>query len=182
MVKKQQILTVPNLLSFFRLLLIPVIVWLYCTKQAYGMALAVLILSGLTDVADGIIARKFDLVSDFGKVLDPIADKLNQIATMGCLISRFHHMLLPLGILVVKEVFTGIMGLYAVKKSGEVKGADWHGKLCTVLLYGAIGLHMLWSSIPIILSKLLMGLCVAVMCLSGILYWYRNFKQIKGIE
>ena len=104
MVNKQQILTVPNLLSFFRLLLIPVIVWLYCSKEAYGLALVVLILSALTDIADGIIARKFHLVSDFGKALDPIADKLTQIATMGCLLQRFPHMWLPLGILVVKEV------------------------------------------------------------------------------
>ena len=180
MVSKQQILTLPNLLSFFRLLLIPVIVELYCVRQAYAMALAVLILSALTDIADGIIARRFNLVSDLGKALDPIADKLTQIATMGCLISRFPHMWLPLGILVVKETFTGAMSLYAVKKSGEVKGADWHGKLCTVFLYGAMGLHMLWGDIPVFLSKLLMALCVAVMCLSGILYWYRNFKQIKG--
>lgn len=180
MVKKQQIFTVPNLLSFFRILLIPVIVWLYCAKANYGMALCVLILSGLTDVADGIIARKFDLVSDFGKALDPIADKLTQIATMGCLLSRFRHMWLPLGILVVKELFTGAMSLYAVKKSGQVKGADWHGKVCTVLLYSAMGLHMLCSGIPLWLSKVLMTLCVGMMCLSGILYWYRNFKQIKG--
>lgn len=180
MVKKQQIFTVPNLLSFFRILLIPVIVWLYCVRNAYVLALLVLVLSGLTDIADGIIARKFNLISDFGKVLDPIADKLTQAAAMGCLLTRFTYMWLPLAILVVKEVFTGIMGLCAVKKSGEVKGADWHGKLCTVLLYSTIGLHMLWSGIPVLLSKVLMLLCVAVMCLSGILYWYRNYKQIKG--
>jgi len=180
MVKKQQIFTIPNLLSLFRLLLIPLIVWLYGTKQAYAMALLVLILSAATDIADGIIARKFNLVSDLGKALDPVADKLTQIATLWCLVTRFPHMWLPLAVLMVKELFTGIMSLYAVKKSGQVKGADWHGKLCTVLLYGTMGLHMLWSSIPMLLSKILMLVCLAVMCLSGILYWYRNYKQIKG--
>lgn len=180
MVKKQEILTVPNLLSFFRLLLIPVIVWLYCVRKDYSLALGVLVLSGLTDIADGIIARKFDLVSDFGKALDPVADKLTQIATMGCLLSRFVHMWLPLGILVVKEVFTGAMSLCAVKRSGQVKGADWHGKLCTVVLYGTMGLHILYSDIPVVLSKCLIALCILVMCLSGILYWCRNYKQIKG--
>ena len=180
MVKKQQIFTVPNLLSLFRLLLIPLIVWLYGTKQAYTEALLVLILSAATDIADGIIARKFNLVSDLGKALDPLADKLTQIATLWCLVTRFPHMWLPLAVLMAKELFTGIMSLYAVKKSGQVKGADWHGKLCTVLLYGTMGLHMLWSTIPLLLSKLMMLLCLAVMCLSGILYWYRNYKQIKG--
>ena len=180
MTKKQDILTLPNLLSFFRLLLIPLIVWLYCQKQAYHMALAVLILSGVTDIADGYIARKWNLVSDFGKALDPVADKLTQIATMFCLVTRFSYLWIPLGMLMVKECFTGIMSLYAVKKSGEVKGADWHGKLCTVLLYGTMALHILWSSIPEGLSKLLMLLCMLVMALSAILYCYRNYKQIKG--
>ena len=178
--RKQEILTLPNLLSFLRILMIPQIIWLYCGKQDDLLTFLMLVLSAVTDVADGIIARKFDLVSDFGKALDPVADKLTQIATMGCLLSRFPYMWLPLGVLVAKEAFTGGMSLYAVKKSGQVKGADWHGKLCTVLLYAAMGLHLLWSDIPKALSVMLLGLCVAVMCLSGVLYWYRNFKQIKG--
>jgi len=177
---KQQVFTLPNLLSFLRLWMIPLILWLYCGKQADGLALLVLMLSALTDVADGIIARKWNLVSDLGKALDPAADKLTLIATMGCLLSRFSYMWLPLGVLVVKEVFTGIMSLYAVKKSGQVKGADWHGKLCTALLYGTLGLHILWSAIPKGLSILLLILCTGVMCLSGVLYWYRNYKQIRG--
>lgn len=178
--KKQEIFTLPNLLSFFRLLLIPVILWLYGSKGAYGWAFAVLILSALTDIADGIIARKWNLISDFGKALDPVADKLTQIATMWCLVRRFSHLWLPLGVLVGKELFTGAMSLYAVRKSGQVQGADWHGKLCTALLYAVMGLHILWGGIPQLLSKLLMLLCMLVMCLSGVLYWYRNFKQIKG--
>ena len=180
MTKKQPILTVPNLLSVFRLLLIPLIVWLYCKEKAYGLTALVLVLSAVTDIADGIIARKWNLVSDLGKALDPIADKLTQIATMWCLLSRFSHLWLPLAVLLVKELFTGAMSLYAVKKSGVVMGADWHGKLCTVLLYGTMGIHIIWGSIPIVLSKLMMFVCILVMCFSGLLYWYRNFKQIKG--
>ena len=180
--RKQPVFTVPNILTFFRLLLIPVIVWLYCGEKAYGLTALVLLLSAATDIADGIIARKWDLVSDLGKALDPVADKLTQIATMWCLLRRFSYLWLPLAMLLVKEVFTGAMSLYAVKKSGVVKGADWHGKLCTVFLYSVMGLHILWANIPMGLSKFLMLLCMALMCFSGILYWYRNFKQIKGYE
>lgn len=180
MTKKQQILTIPNLLSFFRLLLIPVIVWLYCDRRAYGWTLSVLILSGFTDIADGYIARRWNLISDFGKALDPVADKLTQIATLWCLVSRFSYMWLPLGILLIKELFTGIMSLYAVKKSGQVKGADWHGKLCTALLYAVMGLHILWFDIPLGVSAVLVTMCILVMLFSGMLYWYRNLKQIKG--
>ena len=124
--KQNKVFTIPNLLSFFRLLLIPVIVWLYRREQNHLLALLVLMLSGATDLADGYIARRWDLVSDLGKALDPIADKLTQIATLWCLLERFPHMCLPLAVLTVKEVFTGTMSLYAVKKSGQVIGADWH--------------------------------------------------------
>ena len=63
---KNKILTLPNILSFFRLCLIPLIVWQYVGKRNYLMALYLLALSGLTDIADGIIARSFNMISDFG--------------------------------------------------------------------------------------------------------------------
>ena len=74
---KDQVLTIPNMLSFLRILLIIPIVWLYWIDQPIW-ALAFVILSGLTDVIDGFIARKFHMVTDLGKVVDPIADKLTQ--------------------------------------------------------------------------------------------------------
>lgn len=182
MKQRQKIFTIPNFLSLVRLLMIPLFVWRYrILGDCYG-ALAVLVLSGLTDLADGYIARRWNQITDLGKILDPIADKLTQIATMWCLLGRFSHLWLPLALLMVKEIFTGVMSLYAVRKSGRVKGADWHGKICTALLYAIMGLHILWGTIPEALSKLMMVLCMVMMCLSGILYWYRNYKLIKGYE
>ena len=91
---KHKIITIPNVLSFFRLLLIPVIVWLYIVKKYPIWTMAVLALSGITDIVDGIIARKCNMISDFGKAFDPVADKLTQIAMLFCLVSRFRWMLL----------------------------------------------------------------------------------------
>ena len=82
---KKDILTIPNLLSLFRLLMIPVIVWLYVKEKNYYAAAAMVLISGATDIADGIIARKFNMISDFGKILDPMADKLTQGALIICL-------------------------------------------------------------------------------------------------
>ena len=79
---QKKIITIPNILSFFRLCLIPVIIWLYTVEKNDAAAGAVLILSGATDVADGFIARHFHMISDLGKVLDPIADKLTQAAML----------------------------------------------------------------------------------------------------
>ena len=73
-----RIITVPNLLSFFRLCLIPVIIWSYCVKKNPLLAGEILLLSGLTDLADGYIARRFHRISNLGKILDPVADKLTR--------------------------------------------------------------------------------------------------------
>lgn len=138
---QNKILTIPNLLSFFRLCLIPAIIWFYSFKKEYMWAALVLMLSGITDVADGIIARHYNMVSDFGKIIDPIADKLTQIATMFCLITRFRLMWIPLILLIVKEILSAVSGVLTIKKTGNVMGADWHGKVCTVLLYMMMFIH-----------------------------------------
>ena len=179
---KNKILTIPNILSFFRICLIPVIVWLYIGKENYLLTLVILILSGVTDVVDGIIARKCNMISDFGKAFDPIADKLTQAAMLCCLVSRFQHMLIPLGMLVIKEVFTGITALISIKKTDKVEGADWHGKLTTVFLYLMMGIHLFWFNIPTSVSLVMVGMCVGIMLMSFIMYLVRNIKTIKSAK
>lgn len=175
-----KILTIPNLLSFFRLCLIPVIVWLYCFQENYLGTTLVVALSGLTDLADGFIARRFDMVSDFGKAFDPVADKLTQLAVLFCLVARFRHMLLPLIVLTVKELFTGLTSLLAIRRTGTIEGADWHGKITTVLLYATMLVHLLWYRIPLSVSWAMTGLCTAMMLVSAVLYAVRNLTILRG--
>lgn len=175
---QKKILTIPNLLSLFRLCLIPLIVWLYCEKKDYNLATIILIASGITDVIDGFIARHFDMISDFGKIFDPVADKLTQIAVLFCLVSRFPLMKLPLIILFVKEIFMGITGLLAIKKTNIVLGAVWHGKIATFYLYTMMLIHLMWYNIPETMSQVLIWGCIFIMLLSAILYGIRNMKMI----
>lgn len=177
---KNKILTIPNVLSFFRLCLIPIIVWLYISKEDYFCTLMVLLLSGLTDVVDGIIARKCNMISDFGKAFDPIADKLTQAAMLCCLVVRFKYMLIPLGMLVIKEVVTGITALISIKKTEQVEGAVWHGKLTTVVLYLMMAVHLVWFNIPTTVSLIMVGVCIGIMIMSFIMYSVRNIKAIKN--
>ncbi|MBQ9751124.1 MAG: CDP-alcohol phosphatidyltransferase family protein [Clostridia bacterium] len=176
---QNKILTIPNILSFFRLCLIPVIVWLYVGKQDYLWTLLILTLSGVTDIVDGIIARKFNMVSNFGKAFDPVADKLTQMAMLFCLVSRFKYMMIPFVLLVVKEVFTGITALVSIKKTNTVKGAVWHGKLTTVSLYAMMAIHVVWFNIPRTLSLILVGICIGIMLMSFIMYAIQNFTAIR---
>ena len=175
---KHKIITIPNVLSFFRLLLIPVIVWLYIVKKDPIWTMVILALSGITDIVDGIIARKCNMISDFGKAFDPVADKLTQIAMLFCLVSRFRWMLLPLCVLVVKEITAGIMGLMVIRKTGNVDGAVWHGKATTVALYSMMIIHLLWFNIPGVISGILIGACTALALLSAFLYTRENVRKL----
>ena len=177
---QKKIITIPNILSFFRLCLIPVIVWLYTVKQDHFLTLIILVLSGVTDIVDGIIARKCNMISDFGKAFDPVADKLTQMAMLFCLVSRFPYMMIPFVLLVVKEVFTGITALITIKRTNTVKGAVWHGKLTTIALYSMMAIHLLWYNIPRAVSLILVGICIGIMLMSFILYAIQNIKAIKN--
>ncbi|MBQ9839706.1 MAG: CDP-alcohol phosphatidyltransferase family protein [Oscillospiraceae bacterium] len=177
---KHKIITIPNILSLFRLLLIPVIMWLYIVKEDPVLTTVILALSGITDIVDGIIARKCHMVSDFGKAFDPVADKLTQIAMLFCLVSRFKWMLLPLCVMVIKEVTAGILGLMVIRKTGNVCGAVWHGKATTVSLYSMMIIHLIWYNIPGVISGILIGACTALALLSAFMYSRENVRILLG--
>ena len=175
-----KILTVPNLLSGIRILLIPLFLWLYLERDDVPATAAVLVLSGLTDALDGMIARRFSMISDFGKALDPLADKLTQLAMLCCLLVRFPRMLWIIILLSVKELFVATTQLVVIKRTDQVPGADWHGKLTTILLYGVVILHLLWLDLPEQLSLGLELLCMAMLLLSGVLYGIRNIRSARA--
>ena len=174
---KEQILTIPNMLSFLRLALIPVILWLYLTGELVWAAV-VIVLSSITDIVDGYIARTFNMISDFGKAIDPVADKLTQIAVLFCLVTRFPLMLLPLIIMIIKEVSSFILRLVLFKKTDIVVGAVWHGKLNTVVLHSIILLHVLWIAIPAEVSAACISASVTIMLISFVLYTIDGAKLL----
>lgn len=177
---QDKILTIPNVLSFFRLCLIPLIIWLYCFKEEYVLTILVYGVSGLTDVIDGAIARKFNMISNFGKIFDPIADKLTQMAVIGCLITNFWYMAIPLAIFVIKEVGMGVFALVSVKKTHVIKGSNWHGKVSTVIFFILMVLHLVWREIPLEVSLIFVSVSTAMMILSAILYTVGYVKAIKA--
>lgn len=179
---ENKILTIPNLLSLFRLILIPVIIWLYWFRKDYFPAGVLLIISGLTDLADGYIARHFNAVSNVGKILDPIADKLTQAAMLFCLVTRFPLMAAPFGFLVIKEVFIGTTGLLMIRKTGKVVGADFHGKVATTLLYAMMILHIFWIDIPSAISAVSILICLVSMAFTLLTYGSRNMRVLQGQE
>lgn len=146
---------IPNALSLLRILLVPVFVILYCLRWD-RWAFAVLVLSGVTDLFDGMIARRFNQITDCGKLLDPISDKLTQVAVVISLTTRFRE-LLPLTVLcVIKESCQAIGGVLMLKRQCEVRGSKWFGKVSTAVFYAAMSALVLFD-----LSGLIRWLLVA---------------------
>ncbi len=135
---------VPNVLSLLRILLVPVFLVLYLNRLD-RWAFGVLILSGATDMLDGFIARRFNQITDCGKLLDPISDKLTQVAVVIALATRYRE-LLPLAILCfAKETCQGIGSVIMLKRQTPVHGAEWFGKLSTVVFYTAMSVMVLFK-------------------------------------
>ena len=176
---EDRIFTIPNGMSFFRLILIPCFVWSYCGLHNTPLTAVFLLLSGLTDVLDGWVARKFHMVSNVGKVLDPLADKLTQGAILLCQVVEYPLMAIPFFILLIKEIIMCVTGLWAIKKTGRGEGAVWHGKVTTFLLYFTAILHVFWHNIPGRLSLVLICLCTVFMVLSLILYTIERVKMVR---
>lgn len=179
--QKKDILTIPNLLSLFRLLLIPAIVLLYAKEYHYA-SVSLILLSAITDIVDGWIARHFNMISDFGKFLDPVADKLTQIALLSCLLIRYPWTILLIGLLVIKDLFQLIYGIIVLKKTDMMNSAKWFGKLNTVVLYTSMILLFLMPNIPEAIATVILIVCGVAMLCSMILYGRFFHLFIKQTE
>lgn len=171
--------SIPNILSYFRLLLIPLFIVLY-VQEDFTEALITLATSGLSDILDGRIARKYDMVTDLGKVLDPVADKLTQCAMMLCVAMRYPAMWWLLGLHVVKETVMLIMGWYVLKRTDTVNSAIWAGKLCTGVIYAVMMLHVILPHLPQPVSVGCTIVCAGLIVLSLIVYTARYVKILGG--
>ena len=143
----------PNILSLVRILLIPVFVMIFLWENGninyqiaqgakangYVIAAVIVVISGITDAADGFIARRFNMITDLGKVLDPFADKLTQAAVVLCLVIRYKHLwqwIAALFILIlIKELTLLTAGVVFLRKGQNLDGALWYGKLATIVFY-----------------------------------------------
>ncbi len=165
-----RIFTIPNILSFLRICMIPLFMWLYIARAEYYWTAGILILSGLTDVVDGFIARRFNLITHVGRILDPVADKLTQIAMMACLSYRYWYLLIPLIALICKEIVCGVFGLIMIKCTGDTMNSKWYGKIATVALYLMMIVHLFWIDIIGAVSVMMMLVCTGLIVLSFVMY------------
>ena len=167
---------VPNALSVLRILLVPVFLMLYLTRLDYW-AFGVLVLSGVTDALDGFIARRYNQITDCGKLLDPISDKLTQVAVVVALATRFDELLPLAALCLVKESCQAIGGAIMLKRQCAVRGSKWFGKVSTVVFYASMSALVLFDLSGFI-RWLLVGLAGGCMLVAFVGY-LRIFIEVS---
>ena len=170
---KKEICTIPNLLSLFRLTLIPVYLNLYLnaeTAREYTLSAVILGISCMTDLVDGKIARKFNMISNVGKVLDPLADKLTQLSLLICLYGRSKILRFLLLIFLIKEFWQLFAMIGAMRQGKALNGALMSGKISTTVLFLGLGLIFLF---PNMAERTVNRICVV--CLTFLLYAFGDY-------
>ena len=182
--RQEDLFNIPNVLCYIRILLVPVFVYLF-VKQLYWQSALTVMLASATDIVDGWIARHFNMITDWGKFIDPLADKLMQMAMLIMSVMKHPLVAILIALFVVKEIIMLIVGVYIYRKGDNLNGAMWCGKLCTVVLdlslLTIIGLplKMLTDTLVIILIIV----CSVFLILSFVVYmnaYKKLYREMKA--
>lgn len=185
---KRELFSIPNLLSFFRLVLIPVYAYIYLNATQtyqYFIAGSIMAVSCLTDMIDGKIARHFNMITTLGKILDPVADKVTQFTLTLCLSLKYPVLLPVLSLFVVKEGFQLIAGLFFWRKGRMLPGALMAGKVCTTVLFiSLIALVLFPNMNPAAVSiiALVDSVFLFISFINYILAYFGRNKKIQDME
>ena len=166
-------INVPNALSVLRIILIVPFV-IYFIHDQITQAAVVLVISGLSDMFDGMIARRFHQFTELGQMLDPLSDKLTQGAVAVCLAVK-QPMLIPLlAIFVLKEILMVGAACLLIKKSKRPGGSKWYGKVATTLFYVSftiiVALKGIWGIQSLAVTVTLLSVTVAFMIYAFVQY------------
>ena len=180
---KKDIWSIPNLLSLFRLVLIPVYVSIYLhaeTREQYILAGCILAVSCLTDMIDGKIARKFNMITTLGKMLDPLADKLTQLTLTLCLSLKYPVLYPVLALLVVKELVQLALGVLFLRRGKMLPGALMAGKVSTTVLFVSLIALVLLPGMPGTAVNCIAVIDSVFLAISFISYLHAYFgKEVK---
>lgn len=188
----KDLMTIPNALSFIRIILItPFVAFFVAAKYItnnYIPAIIILAISGISDLLDGMIARKFHQESELGKVLDPLADKLTLIAVGVCLIFLQPYVLPLMIIMVLKDTLMIIGGTIIINKGVIPPKSSWYGKASTFMFYISVGMVVLMEIFKYkneTLSLTVLGVTAGMMIFSLVNYaiiFFKIQKQLKEKE
>ena len=176
-INKRDIWTIPNMIGYARVLLIPVFVWFYMHGQ-YSVSACIVLISTCSDFFDGMIARKFNMVTDLGKIIDPVADKLTHFAMVVCLIFRYPLMKWLMLLMICKEGYMAYEGARFLKKGKMLDGANMKGKICTASLFISLFVLFLFPNISNTIANTIIVVLMGIMAYTWFDY-IRIYKKMK---
>ncbi|MDR0905113.1 MAG: CDP-alcohol phosphatidyltransferase family protein [Oscillospiraceae bacterium] len=157
---------VPNIISAFRILLVPVFIFVYFADAHYvkGFAIGVYALAAITDFLDGAIARRYNLISNLGKVLDPLGDKMMMVAAMICITIDGFLPVWAVSVVVIKELLMGIGGFVIHRRvKAEIPPSNIFGKTTTVVFIVVCLTLMAFPDIPPTYATAMVGVALGLM-------------------
>lgn len=185
---KKDIFNIPNMLSLFRLVLIPVYVTIYLgatEPKEYFLAGGILAVSCLTDMVDGKIARHFNMITPLGKLLDPVADKFTQLALTICLSMKYPVLVPVLILFLAKEFFQSIAALINYRRGKALDGALMAGKVCTTVLFISLTLLVFvprMNETVVGIIALIDGISLLVAFIQYIFAFFGRHAKVQDIE
>lgn len=172
-------MNLPNLLTIIRFLLVPVMTYFLISKN-YSLAITFYVLASITDVLDGYIARKYNMITKLGKILDPMADKLLQFSA---LVGLWIVGIIPFWITFIfflKEIFMGLGAIKLLRNKDVVVPSKWFGKMSTVFFFVAIVFSMLSENVLILKPYVLPMFILALVSLFFAFIMYLiNFLKVE---
>ena len=181
-IKKEDLWTIPNLMTYLRIILIPFFIYFYFKRQMTA-TLVVVALSALSDLLDGWVARTFNMVTELGTALDPLADKLNQAALLFCAAEGEPILMAVFITHVLKEIVTGFTGMWVLRETGHFYPSKWYGKALTWVLYitGALVL-IARAYLPGGTVMWIGGFCLAFLLYCFIRYEVRYVRIVRAFK
>lgn len=166
---------VPNFLTILRLAAVPVFCVLMMNDKRTA-AVWIFLLAEFTDVLDGIIARKFNLITPFGKIADPVADKMMQLTALFVLGKKNMIPCIIPCLVLFKELFLMISGLFLINKNIDMS-SKWFGKLTSVLFF--IAIMMTFLGVPRDITDVMLWICVGMSVFASIMYIRNYLNQVE---
>jgi CDP-diacylglycerol--glycerol-3-phosphate 3-phosphatidyltransferase len=176
-------MNLPNVLSFFRLCLVPVFVLVYFSGAAHAGVYAVIVygIAALSDVLDGKIARKYHMTSTLGKILDPLGDKLMTFAVLICITIDRVVPLWAILIFVAKESLMGIGGLILFKRLSDMPPSNYFGKCPTIVFFAVCVILILFKrNISHLGATIMISVAIAVTLVAFVSYVLKFARMISG--
>lgn len=172
---------IPNILSIVRLSLVPAFIYVFLALDERAWALFIFALASGTDILDGYLARKNGWVSQTGKLLDPLADKLMQAAVIISLTVKNIFFIWIAALLLIKDTAMLIGSVIVIRKKHDIAASNWYGKAATVIFFFITAVFIINDSNKVL--NIILGIVLAVVLVSALLlYYFKVFRGRYGIQ